>query len=148
MKIVLYNPQIPHNTGAIVRLCAVTGSSLTLIPPLGFSLASRHLKRAGLDYWEGVDVSVEENLEELLTQKGSDFYFFSSKAKKTYTEVPYTKESWLIFGSETSGLPEHFQEKWPEHLVTIPMIDGSRCLNLANSASIGLYEAWRQLNFC
>ncbi|MFA6914823.1 MAG: tRNA (cytidine(34)-2'-O)-methyltransferase [Parachlamydiales bacterium] len=147
MKIILFNPQIPHNTGAIVRLCAVTGCSLLLVPPLGFSLANRHLKRAGLDYWEGVQVDVMENLEELLEEKKDNFFFFSSKAQKLYSEVSYTQDSWLIFGSETTGLPPHFREKWPESFVTLPMVNGTRCLNLANSASIGVYEAWRQIGF-
>lgn len=147
MKVVLVNPQIPHNTGAVVRLCAVTGSSLMLVPPLGFSLSSRHLKRAGLDYWEGVDVTVEENFEKLLESLTCPFYFFSSKATKLYTDVSYTEDSWLIFGSETTGLPAHWSEKWADRYVTLPMMPGQRCLNLANSVSIGVYEAWRQLEF-
>lgn len=147
MKIVLIHPQIPHNTGAIVRLCAVTGNSLLLVPPLGFSLASRHLKRAGLDYWEGVSVEIEENFEEKISKLNSPFYFFSSHAKQIYTEVSYTQDSWLIFGSETTGLPSEWHRRWPEHFVTLPMIPGNRCLNLANSASIAVYEAWRQQGF-
>lgn len=147
MKVVLFNPQIPHNTGAIVRLCAVTGCSLTLVPPLGFSLASRHLKRAGLDYWEGVDVAVEENIEQILAELKQPFYCFSSKAKTLYTDVQYTSDTWLIFGSETSGLPPSWQERWPDQFVTIPMLPDQRCLNLANSVSIGVYEGWRQAGF-
>lgn len=147
MKIVLTQPQIPQNTGNIVRLCAVTGCSLMLVPPLGFSLASRHLKRAGLDYWNEVEITVEEQLEEKLASISAPFYFFSSKAKTLYTEKKYTQDSWLIFGSETTGLPAEWHQRWPEHFVTLPMIPGNRCLNLANSASIAVYEAWRQQDF-
>lgn len=147
MKVILVNPQIPHNTGAIVRLCAVSGCSLLLVPPLGFSVTSRHLKRAGLDYWEGVQVDIEDNLLERLEAKQNNFYFFSSKATRLYTEVNYDKDSWLIFGSETTGLPSYLREKWPDQFVTLPMVSGNRCLNLANSASIAVYEAWRQSGF-
>lgn len=146
MKIILYQPQIPQNTGNIVRTCAVTGSGLVMVKPLGFSTNDRWLKRAGLDYWEGVEVELIDNLEEYLEGQKS-FYFFSSKGTKAYTEVSYQKGSLLIFGSETSGLPSHFFERWPERFVTIPMVSGVRCLNLATSAGIGLYEAWRQQGF-
>ncbi len=118
-----------------------------LVPPLGFSTGSRHLKRAGLDYWEGVDVSIEEEIETHLRSLQTPFYFFSSKAKKRYTEVEYTKDSWLIFGSETTGLPAHWIDEWEERYVTLPMLPDKRCLNLANSVSIALYEAWRQQDF-
>lgn len=144
MKIILYQPQIPQNTGNIVRTCSVTGTSLTLVRPLGFSVTDRWLKRAGLDYWEGVNVEFIDDLEDYLNNTPHPFYFFSSKAKKTYLEPEYTKNDLLIFGSETAGLPPHFQEKWPNHFVTIPMITGSRCLNLATSVGIALYEALRQ----
>lgn len=147
MKLVLFNPRIPHNTGAIVRLCAVTGHDLALVPPLGFSLASRHLKRAGLDYWEGVRLEIIDDLESRLIALTSPFYFFSSRATQLYTEAKYTADSWLIFGSETAGLPTLFLERWSDRFVTIPMLPGKRCLNLALSASIALYEAWRQQSF-
>lgn len=144
MKVVLYQPQIPQNTGNIVRTCAVTGNDLILVKPLGFSVNDRWLKRAGLDYWEGVSVEIIDNLEDFLGSIDIPFYFFSSKANKLYSEVPYTKDSLLIFGSETTGLPAHFKEKWPEKFVQIPMIPNVRCLNLATSVGIGVYEAWRQ----
>lgn len=148
MKIVLYQPCIPQNTGNIVRTCAVTGNDLILIPPLGFSINDRWLKRSGLDYWEGVNVQVLQDLESLLKNSVCPFTFFSSKATKLHTEVSYSPDDYLIFGSETSGLPEHFFEMWPERFVRIPMIDGVRCLNLATSVGIGVYEAWRQNQFC
>ena len=148
MKIVLYQPQIPQNTGNIVRTCSVTGTSLTLVRPLGFSISNRWLKRAGLDYWEGVDVTLIDSLESFLSDTSAPFYFFSSKAKKSYTEAAYPKDSILIFGSETAGLPSSFFQKWPEKFLTLPMQPGSRCLNLASSVAISLYEAWRQNQFC
>lgn len=147
MKIILYQPQIPQNTGNIVRTCAVTGTSLVMVRPLGFSTQDRWLKRAGLDYWEGVKVSFIDDLESYLDKFSGSFFFFSSKATQLYTSISYDADSCLIFGSETTGLPPVFHEKWPERFVTIPMIPGARCLNLATSAGIAVYEAWRQQGF-
>jgi len=147
VKVILYQPQIPQNTGNIVRTCAVTGCSLTLVRPLGFSVTDRWLKRAGLDYWEGVEVSFIDDLEKYLEETQNQFYFFSSKAKRHYSEVSYTSSDMLIFGSETEGLPAAFHKKWPERYVKLPMIPDVRCLNLATSVGIGVYEAWRQQNF-
>lgn len=143
MKVVLFQPQIPQNTGNVVRTCSVTGSGLILIHPLGFSVNDRWLKRAGLDYWEGVDVEQYECLETLLDQTDCPFYFFSSKGETLYTDVPYTDDTLLIFGSETEGLPEHFHKKWPDRFIKIPMLENARCLNLATSVGIGLYNAYR-----
>ncbi len=147
MKLILFQPQIPQNTGNIVRTCSVTGASLILVPPLGFSTQSRHLKRAGLDYWEGVDVTEIDDLDSFLTTTFHPFFFFSSHAQKSYTEAPYTADSLLIFGSETNGLPPLFWEKWPDRFYQIPMRENTRCLNLASSAAIVLYEALRQTHF-
>jgi tRNA (cytidine/uridine-2'-O-)-methyltransferase len=147
MKIILYQPCIPQNTGNIVRTCAVTGNELILVPPLGFSINDRWLKRSGLDYWEDVQVKTIENLEEWLEKTENDFIFFSSKATQLYTEVSYSPQDALIFGSETSGLPEQFFLRWPERFVRIPMVPEVRCLNLATSVGIAVYEAWRQNNF-
>lgn len=141
MKVVLYQPEIPQNTGNVVRTCAVTGSGLILVRPLGFSLASRHLKRAGLDYWEGVDVQTIDSLEEFLEKSRAPFTFFSSKAQKCYLDVDYQEDHLLIFGSETSGLPSALLERFPDCSVRIPMLGGQRCLNLATSVGIGLYGA-------
>ena len=147
MKVVLFEPQIPQNTGNIVRTCKVTGSDLTLVKPLGFSVSDRALKRAGLDYWDGVSVELIDNLLEYLSKIETPFYFFSSHAKKSYADISYTPKDTFIFGSETGGLPPIFLEKWPELFVTLPMMNDSRCLNLANTVSIVLYEAWRQQGF-
>jgi len=146
MKIVLFQPQIPQNTGNIARTCSATGTGLVLVRPLGFSTQSRHLKRAGLDYWDGVAV---EEIDDLLSylEPSESFFFFSSKSSNLYTEAPFTPESLLVFGSETGGLPSLFWERWPERFYTIPMKKESRCLNLSNSAAIVLYEAQRQLHF-
>jgi tRNA (cytidine/uridine-2'-O-)-methyltransferase len=147
MKLILFQPQIPQNTGNIARTCSATGTGLVLVHPLGFSTQNRWLKRAGLDYWEGVDVEEIDDLEAYLEKTKNSFYFFSSKGKKRYTDVEYDSETLLIFGSETAGLPEKYWERWPDRFVTIPMIEEARCLNLANSAAIGLYEALRQTHF-
>lgn len=147
MHVVLYQPQIPQNTGNIVRTCACTGASLLLVPPLGFKITDRWLKRASLDYWEGVPVRTEEHFEEYLCQLKTPFYFFSSKAAKCYTTIDFSPMDHLIFGSETAGLPLPFHEKWSDLFYTIPMKAGARCLNLSNSVAIVLYEAWRKQEF-
>jgi tRNA (cytidine/uridine-2'-O-)-methyltransferase len=144
MKIILYQPQIPQNTGNIVRTCSVTGTDLLLVEPLGFSTNDRWLKRAGLDYWEGVKVDYTSDLLTLLETTDLPFYLFSSKAKTKYTDVSYRGNDLLIFGSETEGLPEIYQERWPDRFLKIPMIDNARCLNLATSVGIVLFEALRQ----
>lgn len=147
MKIVLYEPQIPQNCGNIVRTCAVTGFELILVGKLGFSLSDRWLKRAGLDYWEGVKVVERASLEEVIEESQGSIYFLSSKARKLYTEVDYSCSDYLVFGSETSGLPLEAHQKWGEKFLTIPMVAGRRCLNLATSVGIVGFEAWRQQGF-
>lgn len=145
--IVLFQPQIPQNAGNIVRTCKVTGANLVLVKPLGFSTSSSALKRAGLDYWDGVNVQIIDDLPLWLSQTSSPFYFLSSHAKTFYTDVSYAPDSIFIFGSETSGLPALYHEKWGKSFTTVPMIKDSRCLNLSNTVSIVLYEAWRQNGF-
>lgn len=147
MKIILFQPQIPQNTGNIVRTCSATGADLVLVRPLGFSTNSRHLKRAGLDYWEGVNVLEIDDLEAYLEKTDAPFYFFSSHAKVSYSDTCYAPNSLLIFGSETKGLAPLFWERWSDRFRTIPMIENTRCLNLASSASIVLYELLRQNQF-
>lgn len=147
MKIILFQPQIPQNTGNIVRTCAVTGSDLILVTPLGFSIEDRWLKRAGLDYWEGVSVQTIDDLDNYLRQSSENFYFFSSKATQHYTDINYKPNDLLIFGSETTGLPDYFHRTWPERFAKVPMVSGVRCLNLATTAGIVLFEGLRQQNF-
>lgn len=120
---------------------------MILVRPLGFSTSNRRLKRAGLDYWEGVNVSFLDDLEQYLDSVQVPFYFFSSKATKYHTEINYTVDDLLIFGSETEGLPAAFHQKWSDQFYKIPMKPGVRCLNLSNAAAVVMYEAWRQLQF-
>ena len=147
MKIVLYSPQIPQNTGNIARTCAATKTELILVRPLGFSLSDRQMKRAGLDYWDRVPLSVIDDLDSYLKEQTSPYFFLSSKATQTYTSAKFPENSILIFGSETEGLPERYWKHCPEKFLTIPMVPDERCLNLASSAAIVLYEALRQNNF-
>lgn len=147
MEIVLFQPEIPQNTGNIVRTCSVTNTKLTLVRPLGFSVSDKTLKRAGLDYWNEVEINYIDDLIAYLDSTKKDFYFFSSKAKSLYTEVSYSKDAIIVFGSETSGLPKEIHQKWPEKFVTIPMVKEARCLNLSNSVAIALYEGLRQNHF-
>lgn len=147
MKIILFQPEIPQNTGNIVRTCAVVGADLVLVRPLGFSITEKRIRRAGLDYWNDVSIEVIDDLFTYLEETERPFYFLSSKAQKLYTEVEYTNDCCLIFGSETSGLPQEFREKWSEQFVRLPMREGQRCLNLASAACASIYEAWRQMGF-
>lgn len=147
MKVILFQPQIPQNTGNIARTCAVTGSDLLLVRPLGFSTASRHLKRAGLDYWNSIHIEEIDHLMPYLEQSTAPFFFFSSKASSHYTEASYSPDAQLIFGSETSGLDDSFWQRWPNQFYRIPMRNEARCLNLSCSVAIVLYEALRQNDF-
>ncbi len=147
MKIILFEPQIPQNAGNIVRTCSITGTDLVLVKPLGFRTSNRYLKRAGLDYWDEVKIEQISDLKSYLEEQDAPFYFFSSKAKAPYSDIQYSKDSILIFGSETSGLPDEYHAKWASQFYTIPMKANKRSLNLANSACIVLYEALRQQEF-
>jgi tRNA (cytidine/uridine-2'-O-)-methyltransferase len=144
MEIILFQPEIPQNTGNIIRTCAVTQTKLSLVRPFGFSLSARHLKRAGLDYRAEIDLKTVDSLEEILD---SSFFFLSSKAKNRYTEIAFTEQTQLIFGSETQGLPAEIWEKYPDKFYTIPMVPGARCLNLSNAVAVVLYEGLRQICF-
>jgi len=145
---VLVEPEIPQNTGNIARTCAATGAGLHLVKPLGFSIDDRHLKRAGLDYWDKVLVSVSDSFEEL-RRKYPDhvFYYTSTRAPRAYTEVDYPEDCFLVFGKETAGLPESLLEANREYCIRIPMRPGIRSLNLSNSVAIVLYEVLRQHGF-
>ncbi|HWI54427.1 MAG TPA: tRNA (uridine(34)/cytosine(34)/5-carboxymethylaminomethyluridine(34)-2'-O)-methyltransferase TrmL, partial [Desulfobacteria bacterium] len=144
MHIVLVEPEIPHNTGNIARTCAVTGSVLHLVRPLGFSTDDRYLKRAGLDYWHQVEIHYHDSYQELReTYREQTFYYVTTKARRSYTDVKYNADDFLVFGKETAGLPKELLEANPEYCVRIPMKNSVRSLNLSNSVSIVLYEAWR-----
>ncbi|NGX49103.1 MAG: tRNA (cytidine(34)-2'-O)-methyltransferase [Candidatus Anoxychlamydiales bacterium] len=146
MQIILFKPEIPQNTGNIIRTCYLTNTSLSIVTPASFSLSDRNLKRAGLDYFKDLDLEKIDDLEKYLLDKKS-FYFFSSKAEKSYADIKYEKDAILIFGSETSGLPNIFFEKYKNNFLKIPMKKNSRCLNLSNTVAIALYEALRQNSF-
>lgn len=148
MRIYLYQPQIPQNTGNIARTCAALGCSLRLIPPLGFALNASTLKRAGLDYWKHVDwqIADQKELENLINTK-ENVWLFSSKARCPYQRAKFSEKDALVFGNETSGLPADWLELYKERALMIPQRPGIRCLNLATAAGIGLYEAHRQLDF-
>lgn len=148
MHIVLLEPEIPANTGNIARTCACTGSSLHLIRPLGFSLDEKQLKRAGLDYWDKLDVTVYENYEEFVSRHpGARIYMATTKAPQTYADVAYRADDYLMFGKETAGIPEEILAANQEWCVRIPMSEHLRSLNLSNAAAVVLYEALRQQNF-
>lgn len=148
MEIVLVNPEIPQNTGNIVRTCALTKTGLHLIKPLGFSLADRYLKRAGLDYWDLAAVKSWESLEEMLREHpGQRVFLATTKASRSYHQIYYQPGDILVFGNETSGLPVKILNAFPENQIRIPMLDTGRSLNLSNSVAIILYEALRQLSF-
>ncbi len=148
-NIVLFEPEIPPNTGNIIRLSSNSGCQLHLIEPLGFDLDEKNLRRAGLDYHQYSSLQTYKNWSDFLSKKGDGkIYAFSTKGKTLYSEVSYTRGDYLLFGPETRGLPESIRtSQHIENVLTIPMQVSSRSLNLSNSAAIAVYEAWRQLNF-
>ncbi len=148
MEIVLVEPEIPQNTGNISRTCALTRTPLHLVKPLGFSIEDRYLKRAGLDYWDYVDIKVWDSFEELhASYKDRRFILATTKAAKSYHEVDYQGDDMLVFGKETKGLPEKILNAFPDTQVRIPMLDIGRSLNLSNSAAVILFEGLRQMGF-
>jgi len=148
LNIVLYSPEIPQNTGNISRTCAVTGAALHIIRPIGFEISDRTLKRAGLDYWDKLDVTYYDDYEDFIERnKGASLYFFSAKGKKCYTDIKYPDGCFLVFGRESVGLPEDLVKANLENSVRIPMIKSVRCLNLSNSVAIAAYEFFRQNGF-
>lgn len=150
INIVLFEPEIPPNTGNIARTCALTGSKLHLIEPLGFSIEDKQLKRAGLDYWHLLGVEIHKNINDFFEKYPDGKYFFSTtKTEQHYTDVKYTDDCFIIFGKETAGLPNEIHEHYPERRIKIPMLDHKdvRSLNLSNAVAIVAYEALRQLEF-
>ncbi|MBE6684459.1 MAG: tRNA (cytidine(34)-2'-O)-methyltransferase [Ruminococcaceae bacterium] len=148
INIVLCEPEIPQNTGNIARTCAATGASLHLIRPLGFEIDNAKLKRAGLDYWDKLDITFYDGLDDFYAKHpDAKVYYFSTKAKHKYSDVTYPDDAWIMFGKETKGLPEDLLYANPETCVRIPMRDGLRSLNLSNSVAIAVYEILRQRDF-
>lgn len=148
LNVVLFEPEIPANTGNIGRTCVATNTRLHLIEPLGFSLEEKQLKRAGMDYWKDLDVTTYINWEDFC-QKNPDakIYFATTKAKHVYSDVSYEPDCYLMFGKESAGIPEEILVEHPDTCVRIPMIGETRSLNLSNSVSVMVYEALRQNDF-
>lgn len=148
MNIILHQPEIPANTGNIGRTCVATNTVLHLIEPLGFRLNEKEVKRAGMDYWEHLDVRRYMNFEEFLEKNPNvRIYMATTKARRSYTEVSYGPDDYIMFGKESAGIPEEILVEYEETCIRIPMLPQIRSLNLSNSVSIVLYEALRQNNF-
>ena len=148
VNIVLYEPEIPANTGNIGRTCVATGSRLHLIEPLGFRLDEKSLTRAGMDYWKDLDVTTYINFEEFLEKNpGAKIYMATTKAPRLYTDVSYEPDCYIMFGKESAGIPEEILVENRETAIRIPMIGEIRSLNLSNSVAVALYEALRQNQF-
>lgn len=148
MNIVLIEPEIPQNAGNIVRTCAITGANLYMVKPLGFEVSDKHFKRAGLDYRDFANVKIVDSFEELYeSNKDKPFYFASTKSAKTYVDVNYTDDCFIVFGKESYGIKETILKAHYENCIRIPMLKDRRSLNLSNSVAIILYEALRQQNF-
>ena len=149
INVALYQPEIPPNTGNVIRLCANTGARLHLIHPLGFRMEDRELKRAGLDYHEYAEVRQHDSLDALLaTLPHSRLFAFSTKGQKNHTEIVYEPDDILLFGPETRGLPaDVLQKAGPAQTLRIPLRAGNRSLNLSNAVAVAVYEAWRQADF-
>lgn len=148
LNIVLHQPEIPANTGNIGRTCVATGTRLHLIEPLGFRLNEKEIKRAGMDYWDKLEVIRYVNYEEFLEKNpGAKIYYATTKAQHTYTQVNYEPDCYIMFGKESAGIPEEILLDNPDTCIRIPMLDSIRSLNLSNSVAIVLYEALRQNNF-
>ena len=147
LNIVLVEPQIPQNTGNIARTCAVTGASLHLIEPFGFTITDKQLKRAGLDYWDKLDICYYKNIDEFFSKTNGNYFFFTTKGKKVHSDVSYPENSYIIFGREDAGLDEELLYHNMDKCVRIPMRNELRSLNLSNSVAIATYEVLRQWGY-
>lgn len=147
LNIVLVEPEIPQNTGNIARTCAATGARLHLVRPLGFSISEKAVKRAGLDYWDLLDITVYDNINDFFSQTNGPYYYFSTKARHIHSDIKYPDGAYLLFGRETAGLPEQLLHDNPDTTVRIPMINEARSLNLSNSVAVAVYETLRQWNY-
>ena len=144
LNIVLYEPEIPQNTGNIARLCASTGASLYLVGKLGFALTDKYTKRAGMDYWQSVDLHRVESMEKLYEEfPNGRFFYLTTKSKRVYTDFKFQENDFIVFGPESRGLPQEYVTQ--ETAITIPMKEGQRSLNLSNSVAIVAYEIVRQI---
>lgn len=149
LNVVMVEPEIPQNMGNVARTCAVTGTRLHIIEPMGFKIDDRKLKRAGLDYWHLLDITYYKNLDDFFQKNDGEYFYFSTKAKNKYCDVNYPENAYLFFGKETKGLPEELLKDNPDRCVRIPMLNNShaRSINLSNSVCVGVYEVLRQWDF-
>lgn len=147
INIVMVEPEIPQNTGNVARTCAATGARLHLVGPMGFKIDDKKLKRAGLDYWNLLDITYYDSIEEFFAKNQGEFYFFTTKGRSVYSEVSYPDNCYLFFGKETKGLPEELLMQYPDRCVRLPMMGEARSLNLSNTVAIATYEVLRQWNF-
>lgn len=147
INVVLYAPEIPQNTGNISRTCAVTGARLHIIKPIGFEISDRTLKRAGLDYWDKLDLTYYESYEDFLSKNNGEMFYFSAHGSRLYADIEYPDGAYLIFGRESVGLPRELVEANADRAVRIPMRGEVRCLNLSNAVAIAVYEVLRQSGF-
>ena len=147
LNIVMVEPEIAGNTGNVARTCAATGARLHLVRPFGFEIDDKKLKRAGLDYWDLLDITYYDNLDDFFAKNEGAFFYFTTKALHTHTEVIYPDNCYIVFGKETKGLPEELLLENPENCVRIPMVSDARSLNLSNAVAIGTYEVLRQWNY-
>lgn len=147
-NIVLVEPEIPQNTGNIVRTCRATGCKLHLVRPLGFEITDRYLKRAGLDYWDEVEIFYYDGFRELEKKfPDAHFWYFTTKGLKKHSDASFSENDFLVFGKETKGLPEELLKSNKEQCLRIPMLGETRSLNLSNSVAVAVYEGLRQLGF-
>ena len=147
LNIVLVEPEIPQNTGNIARTCAATGARLHLVKPLGFDISEKAVRRAGLDYWHLVDITVYDGIDDFFAKTAGPYYYFSTKARHIHSDISYPDGAYIVFGKETKGLPEELLHNNPDTTVRIPMIDEARSLNLSNSVAVGVYEVLRQWGY-
>ncbi len=147
LNIVLYEPEIPQNTGNIVRTCAGTGAKLHLIKPLGFKLEDKYLKRAGLDYWQLADIKIYENWADFLSKNSGQMLYASTKSAQVHTAVAYEEDCYIVFGPESRGLPEGLLRDNYSTAIRLPMREGIRSLNLSNTVAVLVYEYFRQYDF-
>ena len=147
INIVMVEPEIPQNTGNVARTCAATGARLHLVGPMGFKIDDKKLKRAGLDYWNLLDITYYDSIEEFFAKNQGDFYFFTTKGRSVFSDVSYPDICYLFFGKETKGLPEELLMQYPDRCVRLPMMGEARSLNLSNTVAIATYEVLRQWNF-
>ena len=147
LNIVMVEPEIAGNTGNVARTCAATGARLHLVRPFGFEIDDKKLKRAGLDYWQYLDITYYKNIDEFFEKNQGKFYYFTTKGRHTHSDVSYPDNCYLLFGKETKGLPESFLEAHYDQCVRIPMKAQARSLNLSNAVAITVYEALRKIDF-